>query len=181
MDAPSRPPAERSLPYEGPLAVADARGESGSMAAGPGVRVSIRLDDEVRIAEIAFETAAFDTARPVASRVCGALLGTTLAQASAVTILDVARMGGVRERSPEARTVHFAKSAALLPLLGRSARDGVAITCTCYHVATEVIRAAIRDRGLGTVEQVKDATKACSGCGTCRPDVQRLLDETPDR
>lgn len=147
------------------------------MASGPGVRVALRFDDEMRIDAIGFETAAFDAARPVASRMCGALLGATLDQASALSIPDLAVLAGLPAAHPAVRTVHFAKSAALLPHLGRRARHGPAITCTCFHVATDAIRAAIRAHGLTTVEQVKDRTKAGCGCGSCRPDVQRLLDE----
>jgi bacterioferritin-associated ferredoxin/NifU-like protein involved in Fe-S cluster formation len=169
--------ASPALPFEGPLANADAVGESGSMDAGPGVRVSLAFDEELRIAAAAFEVRAFDAAREVASALCRAILGATLAQASSLSIPDLARIAGAPERSPAVRTVHFAKSAALLPHLGRAARHGPHLTCICFQVPTERIREAIRARGLTTVDQVKDATKAGSGCGTCRPDLVKLLRE----
>jgi bacterioferritin-associated ferredoxin len=147
------------------------------MSSGPGVRVAFRLDDEMRVEAVGFETAAFDAARPVASRMCRALLGATLDQASALSIPDLAVIAGLPVGHPAVRTVHFAKSKALLPLLGRRAHTGPEITCTCFHVATDAIRAAIRDHRLTTVEQVRERTKAGCGCGSCRPDVQRLLDE----
>jgi NAD(P)H-nitrite reductase large subunit len=34
---------------------------------------------------------------------------------------------------------------------------------------------AIRDRGLRTVAQVAEHTRALTGCGGCRPDVAALL------
>ena len=166
------------LPHEGPLPGADAVGESGSMSAGPGVRIAMRFDDEFRVAAIAFEATSFPAARPVASALCRAILGATLDQASAVSIPDLARMSRLPERSVVVRTVHFAKSAALLPHLGRRARSGPAITCTCFQIETATIRSAILRHRLTTVEDVKRQTKAGSGCGTCRPDLQRLLDES---
>ena len=165
------------LPHEGPVEGADAVGESGSLTAGPGVRVSFRFDDEVRVAAAGFETVSFPEAREPASRLCRALLGGTLAQVSALSIPDFALMCGLPVRSPAVRTVLFAKSAAILPHLGRAAHGGPALTCSCYHVPTLRIVEAIRGQRLSTVDEVRAATKAGSGCGCCRPDVQRLLDD----
>lgn len=175
MDAPARP----LLPYEGRLSSprGATSGESGSMESGPGVRVALRIDDELRVAEAAFEVNAFDDARGAASRLCGAVVGCTIDQVSAVTLIDLGLMAGLPPKHPAVRAVHFAKSAALLPWLGRRAVAGAHITCTCFHVATDTIRGAIRDRRLRTVDEVREATKAGSGCGCCRPDVMKLLAE----
>ncbi len=148
------------------------------MESGPGVRISLRIDAETRVAACGFETAAFDEARAVASRLCRAILGATIAQASAVSIPDVAAMSGLPVGDRAVRTVHFAKSAALLPWLGRRARSGAAITCNCFQVPTATIVDAIRSRGLRTVADVCAETKAGTGCGSCRPDLQRMLDES---
>lgn len=170
-------PDARPLPHEGPLPGADAVGESGSMSCGPGVRVALGLDAEGRVVRAAFETVAFDAARPVASRVCEALLGRTVEGASRVTLLDVAALAGLPVRDAVVRTVHFAKSAALLPVLGRGARHGPEVTCTCFLVRTDAIRRSIRRHRIATFDGVRDRTKAGAGCGTCRPDVERLLAE----
>ena len=165
------------LPHEGLVEGADAVGESGSMTAGPGVRVAFRFDDELRVAAVGFETVSFPEARAPASTLCRALLGGTLAQVSALSIPEFALMCGLPARTPAVRTVLFAKSAAILPHLGRAAHGGPALTCTCYCVPTQRIVDAIRGQRLGTVDAVRNATKAGSGCGCCRPDVQRLLDD----
>lgn len=171
--------AARPLPYECRLSSPRGAtvGESGSMESGPGIRISLRIDDELRVAEAAFEARGFEDARIAASRLCGAVVGCTIDQVSAVSLIDVGLMAGLAPRHPAVRAVHFAKSAALLPWLGRRAVAGAHITCTCFHVSTESIRAAIRDRRLRTVDDVREATKAGSGCGCCRPDVMTLLDE----
>ena len=188
MDEPSP-----RLPYEGALTRSNgaeigsenraAIGESGSMTAGPGVRISLRIDDELCVAEACFETCAFDAARAPASRVCGAMLGCTIDQVSSMSTIDVGLLAGLPPRNPTVRTIHFAKSAALLPWLGRRALAGAQITCTCFRVETDTIRRAIRERRLRTIDDVKDATKASTGCGSCVPDVLKLLEEaarTPD-
>jgi NAD(P)H-nitrite reductase large subunit len=163
------------LAHEGPLPGADAVGESGSMSAGPGVRVSLRLAGDV-IAEARFETRALDAARPIAEATCAFLAGLTVDDASHVSILDVARMGAASAASPATRTVHFAKSAALLPFLGRRARHGASLTCICFQIPTREIVAAVAKHRIRTVDELRAHLPATTGCGTCRPDVQRLID-----
>lgn len=163
-------------PHEGPLANADAVGESGSMSSGPGVRVSLRFDGDV-IREARFETCAFDAARPVAEALCAMIEGGTADDATHVSVMDVARVGGVAGASVAARTVHFAKSAALQTLLGRRARHGTSLTCTCFHVPTHEIVATIRRHRVATIESLRAHLPVTTGCGTCRPDVQKLLDD----
>lgn len=164
--------------HEGPLPGADAVGVSGSMSAGPGVRVSLRLADDV-IVLARFETCALDAARSVAEAMCAFLEGLTIDDASHVSILDVARIGAASAASPVTRTVHFAKSAALLPFLGRRARHGASLTCICFQVPTHEIVAAIRKHRIRTVDELRVHLPATTGCGTCRPDVQRLIDDEP--
>jgi bacterioferritin-associated ferredoxin len=162
--------------HEGALPGADAVGSSGSMTAGPGVRMAMRLADDV-IVEARFEACAFDAARPVAEALCGLIVGATIDDASRFSLLDVARVGSVAPTSPVARTVHFAKSAALFPFLGRRARHGADVTCTCFNVPTIEIVVAIRKHRVRTVEELKAHLPATTGCGSCRPDVQRLIDD----
>lgn len=164
------------LEHEGPLPGADAVGVSGSMDSGPGVRVSLRLDDDV-IAEARFETAALPAARPVAEAVCGLLVGATIDDASHVSVIDVARVGSVDPTSVAARTVHYAKSAALQPYLGRRARHGASLTCVCFQVPTSTIAATIRRHRIRTIDDLKRHLPVTTGCGTCRPEVQKLIDD----
>jgi bacterioferritin-associated ferredoxin len=146
------------------------------MSSGPGVRVALRFDGDV-IREARFETCAFDAARPVAEALCAMIEGGTADDASHVSVMDVARVGGVAGASVAARTVHFAKSAALQTLLGRRARHGTSLTCTCFQVPTQEIVATIRRHRVATIESLRAHLPVTTGCGTCRPDVQKLLDD----
>jgi len=47
--------------------------------------------------------------------------------------------------------------------------------CSCQGVTHGEIEHAIRDRGLTSVEQVAEHTRASTGCGGCRPDVAAIL------
>jgi bacterioferritin-associated ferredoxin len=50
------------------------------------------------------------------------------------------------------------------------------LVCRCYRVHRAAILEAVAAGKLTTVEQVRDATGASAGCGTCFDDVQELLD-----
>lgn len=51
-----------------------------------------------------------------------------------------------------------------------------ALICTCFGVAEETIIAAIAENGFTEVEQVSEAYRAGSGCGSCRFLIQELID-----
>jgi nitrite reductase (NADH) large subunit len=61
------------------------------------------------------------------------------------------------------------------PLLGVAAIGGDSTICNCNNVSKGAICAAIADGGLTTVGQVKAATKAGTGCGSCVPLCQTIL------
>lgn len=145
------------------------------MEAGFGVRVAIALDAAERIADARFEVAGAGAARGPASALCSWLVGRSVEDAGALTILDVERITALPRRSPVARTVHFAKSAALLPLLRRRPRAGPPVVCVCFNVTAAALREAVRRHRLATIADVRTQTRASAGCGTCRPDVERIL------
>jgi ferredoxin-nitrate reductase len=55
------------------------------------------------------------------------------------------------------------------PVLGK-------LVCSCNNVGSENIRKKI-DEGCHTLKDVCAETGAGTGCGSCRPEVKRLLDE----
>ena len=46
--------------------------------------------------------------------------------------------------------------------------------CVCMKVHVETLLQAIRDGAL-SVEALREATRAGTGCGTCRTDLEQLL------
>ncbi|MCW2283253.1 assimilatory nitrate reductase catalytic subunit [Rhodoblastus acidophilus] len=73
----------------------------------------------------------------------------------------------------------FAAGAAPLALLAgqppKDARDPGRKICVCLNVGVNTILDAIRDKALISVAQISDATGAGTGCGSCRPEIERLL------
>jgi bacterioferritin-associated ferredoxin len=50
------------------------------------------------------------------------------------------------------------------------------LICRCYRVLKTEIVAAIRAKGLTTVDAIRDETGASAGCGSCYEEVQAVLD-----
>jgi assimilatory nitrate reductase catalytic subunit len=50
--------------------------------------------------------------------------------------------------------------------------------CSCFGVGRNTICAAIRDRDLSSVAQVTACVKAGGNCGSCVPELRKLLAET---
>lgn len=64
-----------------------------------------------------------------------------------------------------------------LSLLAARARVGAAsgrMICACMGVSSSAINAAL-EAGCGTVEAVGEATTAGTNCGSCKPDIRRLI------
>ncbi len=51
------------------------------------------------------------------------------------------------------------------------------IICNCNEIYKSEIVAAIKEKGLKTVEEVGEATGAGTICGGCLDDIQAVLDE----
>lgn len=49
--------------------------------------------------------------------------------------------------------------------------------CTCLDMCKSEIVAAIREKGLKTVDEVSEETEAGAVCGACLDDIQDILDE----
>ncbi len=51
-----------------------------------------------------------------------------------------------------------------------------ALICTCFGVSEETIENVIKKNSLETVEEVSEICSAGSGCGSCQPLIQEILD-----
>ena len=70
------------------------------------------------------------------------------------------------------------KVAAVEALAGRPGADRPdpgATVCSCYTVGVNTLRAAVAG-GADTVEKLGRATCAGTNCGSCKPELQALID-----
>ncbi|MEE3099502.1 MAG: (2Fe-2S)-binding protein, partial [Pseudomonadota bacterium] len=60
---------------------------------------------------------------------------------------------------------------------GADRPDPGATVCSCYDVGVNTILAAIAEQGLADVAAIGAALRAGTNCGSCRPELQALLDK----
>ncbi|MGD9737966.1 MAG: molybdopterin-dependent oxidoreductase [Bauldia sp.] len=58
---------------------------------------------------------------------------------------------------------------------GADRPDPGPIVCSCFEVGINQIAAAIADRGCRTVEAIGSALRAGTNCGSCRPEIARII------
>jgi NifU-like protein involved in Fe-S cluster formation/bacterioferritin-associated ferredoxin len=150
---------------------------------GQTIRVSVVMDDLGRITDLAYRTDAAGPTLAACSVFADMVVGRTLREALAIHRAQILEQLG--PIPPDAGAPVFLLHAALLrarpePAARKELAAGIAdadVVCWCFRVTGGEIRAAIRDGGLTTVDQVRAKTKANCGCGTCRPEVESLLAE----
>ena len=51
------------------------------------------------------------------------------------------------------------------------------LVCTCFGVGLDAIRTAIATRAAANVEEIGRALKAGTNCGSCLPELKRIVNE----
>jgi NifU-like protein len=165
---------------------ADGVGEVGSMACGDALRLSFKLDEEGRIAEVKFQTFGCGSAIASSSILTEMIKGKTLEEAAQVSNQDIAEaLGGLpREKMHCSVMGREALEAAMIDYYKKQGKQvpchllsqGVML-CHCYQVTRDAVREVIMQNRLETIEDVTNYSKAGGGCGDCHHDIQNLLDE----
>lgn len=118
---------------------------------------------------------------PSASCFCEMIIGKTLSEAGQITVQDLNRtlegLPEIHNRQPVLAVEALDAIVRKLHGLGPrpQAQPGEEPVCVCYQVTAEEIERAVRMGGLKTVEEVTAATRACSGCGSCRDDIEEII------
>ena len=161
----------------------DGVGEVGNIKCGDALRLTFKLDENKRIADIKFKTFGCGSAIAASSMLTEIARGKTLEEAAAITNKDIAdALGGL----PAAKMHCSVMGQEALEAAIRYYRSGGKVTteqgaegtlvCSCFNVTDIEIERAIRNNHLTTVEDVTNFTKAGGGCGGCQPQIQEILD-----
>jgi NifU-like protein len=166
----------------GVLANPDGVGEVGSLACGDALRLMFKLDAEGRIADCKFQTFGCASAIASSSALTEMVKGMTLDEAGRVTNQDIARfLGGLPEQKMHCSVMgREALEAAIENYRsGRKEKKILSgkVICNCFGVTEEEIRRVTRENGLVSVDQVTHYTKAGGGCGKCKGDIARIVEE----
>ncbi len=167
----------------------DGIGEVGSLACGDMLRLTFKLGDDGKIADVRFKTFGCASAIASSSALTEMLKGKTLEEASKITNRDIAEfLGGLPEEKMHCSVMgREALEAAISNHRGEEKKvhklDGE-VVCKCYGVTENEIRRVAKENKLQSVEEITNHTKAGGGCGQCTDKLQEILDDvskTPDQ
>jgi NifU-like protein len=167
----------------GKLLNASAVGDVGSIVVGDALRFYIGLDAAgARIAQAKFQV--FNCADQVAasSALTELAAGRSLDEAKALGPAELcAHLGGLDHALlPPRLWAAEGLRAAIAAYQGEELEHDQELDpllCRCFGVSEETVRQAIAVHGCASVDEVVSATGAGSGCGSCRIDIPRLLEE----
>ena len=162
----------------------DAVGEVGNIICGDALRLTLKIDKKTdKILDAKFQT--FGCASAIASSSAMTLMikGMTVEEASKVTNKDIAEyLGGLPNEKMHCSVMGMeALEAAIANYRGAPVKKKIVgeekIVCKCFSVTDKKIIRAIKENNLRTVEEVTNFTKAGGGCGKCKPEIEKLLEE----
>lgn len=159
----------------------DGIGEVGSMACGDALRLTFKLDQNKKIADVKFKTFGCASAIASSSALTEIIKGMTIEDAEKVTNKDIANyLGGLPEAKMHCSVMgREALQAAIGYYRGvkpeqKKMLEG-RIVCECFGVTEKEIRDTVKINHLTTVEEVTFYTKAGGGCGKCHDDIRAII------
>lgn len=162
---------------------ADAVGEEGSLVCGDALTIYLKIRDNI-IEDAKFQTFGCGSAIASSSALTELIKGKTVEEAEKITNKDIVDyLGGLPEEKMHCSVMgREALENAIANYKGLPVKESIScaegrIICQCFGVTDEDIREEIRANKLKTVEDVTNYTKAGGGCGSCIPDIQKILDE----
>jgi len=159
---------------------ADGVGEVGSLACGDALKLTFKLDEHKRIADVKFQTFGCASAIASSSALTELVKGKTLEEAEQLTNQDIAEfLGGLPEQKMHCSVMgREALEAAIENYRsgGRQVRqlEGEVI-CTCFGVTAKEIEKVVSENNLKTVEDVTNYCKAGGGCQGCHSDIEDII------
>ncbi len=161
----------------------DGIGEEGSLACGDMLKLTFKLDKDGRIADVKFKTFGCASAIASASIMTEMVKGLTIEEAEKITNKDIVdKLGGLPEQKMHCSVMGMeALQAAIANYrTGKGKPPQKAegkIVCTCFGVTDKEIEKVIIENDIETVEQVTNYCKAGGGCGSCRGEIQQIIDK----
>lgn len=159
----------------------DGVGEVGSLACGDVLRLTFKLDDQGRIADVKFKTFGCASAIASASALTEMVKGKTLEEAEKITNRDIADyLGSLPEQKMHCSVLgREALEAAIHNYRtgGKETRklEG-RVVCKCFGVTEKEIERVVRENRLTSIEEVTHYTKAGGACGQCHQDIAAIID-----
>lgn len=162
----------------------DGVGDVGNITCGDALKLTFKLDENGRIADVKFKTFGCASAIASSSALTELVKGMTLEEAGKVTNQDiVALLGELPEAKMHCSVMGMeALQAAIANYRGEEVADNGddhegAIICKCFGVTDTKIRNVARQNNLHQAAEITNFCKAGGACGSCLDEIQRVLDE----
>ena len=162
----------------------DGVGDVGNITCGDALKLTFKLDENGRIADVKFKTFGCASAIASSSALTELVKGMTLEEASKVTNQDiVALLGELPEAKMHCSVMGMeALQAAIANYRGEEVVDNGddhegAIICKCFGVTDTKIRNVAKQNNLHKASEITNFCKAGGACGSCLDEIQRVLDE----
>lgn len=169
--------------------VGDARepnfvGRSASFQCGAVLRISLNIDESLRITEAKFRAAGCSFLVASASLLLDEVIGKTTGEAAAIA-QDVGgleeKLGSLAVERSECLTLAHEALLSAIRNYSDSARDvwdgDEALICTCFCVSERTIEREIQQQGLRTIAEVTARCNAGGGCRSCYPLIEDILEQ----
>jgi len=158
----------------------DAVGEAGNLTCGDSLKLFLKIEDGV-IVDAKFKTFGCASAIASSSALTEILKGKTIEEAENLTNKDIADfLGGLPKEKIHCSVMgEQALESAIRNLRGQPPIETVEageLVCECFGLTDKQIEKAIREKGLTTIEEVGEATKAGTGCESCHEKIQEIID-----
>ncbi|MFA4985234.1 MAG: Fe-S cluster assembly protein NifU [Candidatus Brocadiia bacterium] len=164
----------------GEIKDANGVGEVGSIACGDALRLTIKVEDG-KIVDAKFQTFGCGSAIASASVLTEMIIGHTIEEASKITNQDIVDfLGGLPAQKMHCSVMGAeALQAAIANYLGKSPdeikKEAGEVICHCFGVTDKTIEKVIRQHRLREVDDVTNFTKAGGACGSCKPQIEAIL------
>lgn len=166
--------------------VKDPDGEAtvGNISCGDALKLSFKLDDKGRVAEVKFKTFGCGSAIASSSVLTEMVKGLSLEEAEKITNKDIVKaLGGLPEEKIHCSVMGMeALQAAIANYRGikeepdkHEDHEGN-IVCHCFGVTDTKIRRLAKENNLHTVDEITHYSKAGGACGRCKDEIQEILD-----
>ena len=163
----------------------DGFGEVGNASCGDALRLTFKLDENGRIADVRFKTFGCVSAIASSSALTELIKGMTLDEAAQVTNQDIVKLlGDLPEEKMHCSVMGMeALQAAIAnyrnepnPFEEDEDHEGK-LVCRCFGITDVKIRKVAQENKLHKAEDVTNYCKAGGACGACLDEIQDILDQ----
>ena len=166
----------------GVLEDANVIGEAGSLACGDALKLMLKVNEQGIIEDAKFQTFGCASAIASSSALTELIKGKHMDEAAKLTNKEIAEyLGGLPKEKMHCSVMgEEALEDAVRHWKGlpskAHAEEG-RLVCKCFGVTDLQIIKVAKENNLTTVEEVTDFIKAGGACGSCKDDIQSILDK----